>query len=168
MISLVSGGCLITINDNPKTKVMNRTIKKSISIHAPKQKVWNVLLNDETTRQWYAEFSAGTHVETDWKVGSKAVFTDNNGDGIIGKIVQNKDAELLSLEYQGAMLKGSEDYEGDMAKAVKGWMEIYKLSEINGVTELTISCDMSENYFDEMSLAWDRALQKIKTLSETR
>jgi hypothetical protein len=147
---------------------MNKTIKKSIAVNAPKQKVWEVLLNDETTRIWYAEFSAGSHAETDWKIGSKALFTDNSGDGLLGKIVENKNAEILSIEYLGAVVKGQEDYDSDMAKAVKGGMEIYKLTEINGVTELTISCDMDENWFDTMSLAWDRALQKIKALSEGR
>jgi uncharacterized protein YndB with AHSA1/START domain len=146
---------------------MNKTIKKSIAINASKEKVWEILLKDETTRIWYAEFSEGTHVDTDWNVGSKALFTDNSGDGIIGKIVENKNAELLSLEYQGAIVKGNEDYESDMARSVKGGMEIYNLAEINGVTNLTIACDMDENYFDMMSLAWDRALQKIKALSET-
>ncbi|MGZ8538381.1 MAG: SRPBCC family protein [Flavisolibacter sp.] len=145
---------------------MNKTIKKSIPIYATKEKVWEVLLNDEFTRQWYAEFSEGTHAETDWSVGSKALFTDNTGGGLIGKIIENKRAEILSVEYQGSVENGKEEYDTEMAKAVKGGMEIYKLSEINGVTDLTISCDMGEDYFDMMSLAWDKALQKIKGLSE--
>lgn len=145
---------------------MNKTIKKSIAIHASKEKVWEVLLNDEFTRQWYAEFSEGSHATTDWTIGSKALFTDNSGDGIVGKIVENKKSELLSIEYLGALEKGKEEYESEMAKAVKGGMEIYKLSEINGVTDLTISCDMSEDYYEFMSLKWDKALQKIKSFSE--
>ena len=145
---------------------MNKTIKKSIAIHAPKEKVWEVLLNDEYTRQWYAEFMEGSHAETDWKVGSKALFTDSNGSGIIGKIVENKKAELLTIEYLGAVENGKEEYDSEMAKAVKGSMEIYKLSESNGVTNLIISVDMGEEHFDFMSLAWDKALQKIKSFSE--
>ena len=145
---------------------MNKKIQKSIAINAPKEKVWDVLLKDEYTRQWYAEFSEGTHAETDWSKGSKALFTDNNGSGIVGKIVENKKAELLSIEYQGAVENGKEIYDSEMAKAVKGWMESYKLSETNGMTDLTISSDMSEDHFDFMSLAWDKALQKIRGFSE--
>ena len=145
---------------------MNKTIKKSIAIHAPKEKVWEVLLKDDYTRQWFSEFSEGTHADTDWSVGSKALFTDNTNSGMVAKIVENKKAELLSMEYLGSVENGKEEYETEMAKAVKGGMEIYKLSENNGVTDLTISCDMGEDYFDMMSLAWDRALQKIKGLSE--
>jgi uncharacterized protein YndB with AHSA1/START domain len=31
-----------------------QTIKKSITINAPREKVWEVLLQDKLTRLWYA------------------------------------------------------------------------------------------------------------------
>ena len=145
---------------------MKKTLKKSIAINASKEKVWEVLMNDEYNRQWFSEFSQDTRVETDWSIGSKALYKDNTGSGMVGKIVENKKAELLSLEYMGAIENGKEEYDSEMANAIKGGFEIYKLSEKNGVTDLTISCDMGEDYFDMMSLAWDKALQKIKRLSE--
>ena len=144
----------------------SKTIKKSIDINAPKEKVWDVLLNDKYTRIWYAEFSEGSHAETDWKLGSKAVFTDGSGCGMVGRIVENKPAEVISVEYEGTIINGVEDYESEMSKAVKGTRETYKLSEKNGVTHLDISCEMGEEYFDMMSAAWDRALQKIKGFAE--
>lgn len=143
-----------------------QTIKKSIEINAPKEKVWNVLLNDKFTRIWYAEFSEGSHAETDWEIGSKAIFKDNSKSGIIGKIIENKANEVLSIEYEGILTDGKEDYESEDAAAVKGWLETYHLSEKNGVILLSIECDMPEKYFDTMSEAWQNALQKIKELSE--
>ena len=145
-----------------------QTIKKSIELNAPKEVVWNVLFNDEFTRIWYSEFSEGSHAQTDWKVGSKAVFTDNSNCGLIGKIIANRPFELLSVEYTGQLLNGAEDYDSDIAKDIKGGLESYRLSEQNGKTHLSIECDMGEDFFDLMSQAWGRALQKIKQLTESQ
>lgn len=51
-----------------------RTIEKSIKINAPKEKVWEVLVNNDLNQTWYAVFSEGTFAETDWKIGSKVIF----------------------------------------------------------------------------------------------
>lgn len=144
-----------------------QTVKKSIQIKAPKERVWEVLLNDQFTRIWYAEFSKGSHAETDWRVGSKAVFKDDSNTGIIGTIVANAPFELLSLEYTGVVTPNGEDYDGDMAKQLKGGLETYRLSEQNDVTQLSIECDMPESMFESMSLAWDNALQTLRKLSES-
>ena len=143
-----------------------QTIKKSIAIHAPKETVWEILLNDKFTRIWYAEFSEGSHADTDWKLGSKAVFTDNKGCGIVGKIIANKPGEIISIEYDGVINDGIEDYESETAKQVKGGIETYHLSEKKGITELSIECDMGAEYFEMMSQAWDKAVLKIKSLAE--
>lgn len=143
-----------------------KVIIKSIEIKAPKEKVWNVLLDDKSTRIWYAAFSEGTHAKTDWEVGSKALFVDNSNCGMVSKVIVNNPGEMLSIEHQGIIMDGKEDYESEMAKAIKGGREIYLLSATNGITNLSIESDMAEEMFESMSLSWDKALQKIKELSE--
>ena len=143
-----------------------QTIKKEIAIDAPKEIVWQVLLNDEFTRQWYEAFSPGSHAETDWQVGSKAVFTDNTCSGLVSRIVENKQYEVIAMEFEGAVDKGVEDYDSSMANAIRGGKEIYRLSEESGSTQLSIAADMDENYFEMMSAAWDKALEQLKTLAE--
>lgn len=145
-----------------------KRIKMSIEINAPKEKVWEVLLNDQYTRQWYAEFSEGSHAETDWKEGSKAVFTDNTHSGLISKVTKNKPFEVFSLEYQGVVMAGEEDYESQVAKEIKGGLEAYQLSEMEGKTTLNIESDMGDEYFDSMSASWEKALKKVKQLSEKK
>ncbi|MEI9912589.1 MAG: hypothetical protein WDO71_24880 [Bacteroidota bacterium] len=50
-------------------------INFSISINAPKEKVWQVLWNDSSYRQWTSAFSEGSYVVTDnWKEGTKILF----------------------------------------------------------------------------------------------
>jgi len=145
-----------------------QTIKKSIDIKAPKEKVWDVMLNYKFTRIWYAEFSEGSHAETDWKLGSKAMFKDSSESGLVGKVIANKPYEVISVEYEGIVIAGIEDYKSESANNVKGGFETYRLKEKDDVTYLSIECDMSEEYFESMSSAWEKALKKVKELSEAK
>ena len=133
---------------------------------ASKEKVWDVLLQDQFNRLWYAEFSEGTYAETDWQVGSKAVFIDQSGNGLLSKVVINQPHAVLSLEHQGMINNGTEDYESADAQAMKGTHETYRLTEKDGVTQLAIELDMGAEYYDFMAAAWEKALQKIKELAE--
>lgn len=142
---------------------MNKAIKKSVDIPASPARVWDVLTQDQHTRNWYSEFSPGSHAQTDWKEGSKAFFTDDSGNGLVGIVSESRPGEKLSLEYHSMLMNGSEDNE--MSERVKGTRESYTLSGDDSHTRLDVYCDMDEEYFDSMSEAWDRALQKIKELA---
>ena len=145
-----------------------KTIKKSIEINTPAGQVWDVLFQEKYSKIWYNEFSPGTYAETDWKLGSKVIFKNENGDGMVGKIVANTPNEILSIEFDGMVNKNIEDYESDDAKTTKGTHETYKLSTKGDTTLLNIEADMVEEYFDSMSTMWDNALQKIKELAEAK
>lgn len=145
-----------------------RTIKKSIVLEAPRETLWDVLFNDKFTRSWYGEFSEGCIADTDWKLGSKAIFSDNSKSGLIGKIIINNPPEILTVEYSGFYTNGVEDYESEIAQDIKGALETYRLTERDGKTQLEVEVDMGEDFFDSMSEAWDRALEKIKTFSESQ
>ncbi|MBC3542256.1 SRPBCC domain-containing protein [Rufibacter sediminis] len=144
----------------------NTTIKKEIAIKAPRARVWEVLLNDEFNRVWLAAFSEGSHAVTDWKLGSKVIYQDASACGMVGMIVQHTPPEVLSVEYEGLLVNGEEDTQSDDAKAVQGGLETYQLLPMASGTQLLIESDMSPEYFDMMSAAWDVALLKIKELSE--
>ena len=144
-----------------------QTIRKAIEINASTEKVWEVLIADSYNRIWFAEFSEGTFAETDWQVGSKAVFTDHSNTGIIGKIMVNEPRQALVVEYTGIVKDGTEDYESEGAQSVIGSYESYFLTDKNGSTHLAIEADMGPKYFDMMSNAWQRALEKIKELAES-
>jgi len=145
----------------------NKRIKKSIQISAPKEKVWDVLFTDHYTRIWYKAFGEGSRADTDWEVGSKAIFSDDSNSGLIGEVIVNQPNEKLSVEYKGILNNDQEDYDSELAKEVKGGRETYHISEKEGGTYLEIESDMAPEYFDEMSEAWDNALEKVKTLSES-
>ena len=143
-----------------------RTIKQSIEIAAPRERVWDVLLQDDTYRQWTAEFIEGSYAETDWQPGSKAVFRDPAGNGMIGRIVASERPERVDIEYDGLLVAGREDYDSPEAREIKGARETYRLIEQGGSTRLTVESGMAEPYYAEMSEAWVRALDKAKALAE--
>lgn len=145
-----------------------KTIKKSIEINASKEKVWEVLTADKYTRVWYAEFHPESHAETDWQLGSKAAFVDNEGSGMLGVISANEPNKYLEIEFSGMVMKGKEDVESDMAKEFKGEHESYKLTEKDGVIILDISAVMIDEMYDEMLNLWDKALAKFKELAEAK
>ena len=143
-------------------------IKKQISINAKAERVWEVLFQDKYTRIWYEEFSKGSYAETDWQQGSKAVFKDSTQNGIVGKIAVNKPYQQLSIEYTGVIKDGVENYTNDEAQKVKGSHEVYYLANLDDHTLLSVECDMPEEYFETMAAAWDKALEKIKDLAESK
>jgi uncharacterized protein YndB with AHSA1/START domain len=148
----------------------SKKIEKAIDIQAAPEKVFHTLVDDQCTRQWFAAFGNGVegpHAETDWQTGSKAVFTDNSGGGMIARVVENKPPTSLIVEYTGLLSNGVEDYDSEGAKAVQGGREVYHLTSQGGTTRLAIESDMSAEYYDMMNTAWDAALQTIKTLAES-
>ena len=144
----------------------NKKITGEINIAAPREKVWHVLLDDASTRAWYAAFGQGSSAKTDWSLGSKAIFTSDDNCGLIGTIASNEPNTLLAVEYTGVMTNGQEEYESKEAQQVKGGREVYRLSGSDGHTTLAIECDMAPEMYDYMHAAWQKALQKIKELAE--
>lgn len=144
-----------------------RTIAQSIEIQAPRERVWDVLVQDETYRQWAAEFMPGSYAETDWQAGSKAAFRDSRGSGVIGRIVTSERPEYLDIEYDGLLVNDREDLESSDAIEMKGAHETYRLTEQSGTTHLAIESGMSEAYYADMNEAWVRALRKVKELAES-
>ncbi|WP_207434350.1 SRPBCC family protein [Sabulibacter ruber] len=143
-------------------------IKKDIAINASPEKVWDVLTRDELVRLWYASFSEGAYAETDWQEGSKVVFKDETNNGMVARVVSNKPHELLAVEYEGLLSNGQEDTTSEEAKAVQGGRETYQLTQKDGITQMAISTDMTPEYYEMMSTAWDSALAKIKELAENQ
>ncbi|GGK82309.1 SRPBCC domain-containing protein [Rufibacter glacialis] len=142
------------------------TIKNGIEINAPAAKVWDVLLQDHYVRQWYAAFSEGAYADTDWKLGSKVLFTDHTQNGMIGKVVEHTPHQVLSVQYEGLLVNGEEDTQSEGAQAVQGGLETYRLKETAQGTQIAVEGDMSPEYYDMMVESWDKALLKIKELAE--
>jgi uncharacterized protein YndB with AHSA1/START domain len=141
--------------------------KYKITIDAPKEKVWNTLWGNDTYPQWTSAFAEGSRAETDWKKGSKVLFVDGKGSGIVSTIAENKPNEYMSFEHLAVMKDGKveEGKENEWA----GSFENYTLKSVDGKTELTIdmiSENLSQEMVDYFRAIWPKALDKLKALAE--
>lgn len=138
----------------------------SISINAPREKVWSTLFGEKTYPEWTSAFSEGSQVTTDWKKGSKAVFHDGKGNGMVARIADNVPNEFLSIEHLGEIIDGKEDTTSDKVKQWAGAHENYTLKQKNGTTDLVIDMDITEEFAEMFSQIWPKALKKVKEISE--
>jgi Activator of Hsp90 ATPase homolog 1-like protein len=138
-----------------------KKIKFKTAINASKEKVWNVLFGLKTYPEWTAVFAEGSQVETDWKKGSRAVFGDGKGNGMVAVINENIPYQYLSIKHIGEIKDGKEE--------LHHWgesFENYTLNEKNGQTELLIDMDMIEEWVDFFQETWPKALAKVKEIAE--
>ena len=141
-------------------------VKNNIAINASPEKIWDVLWSDGSYRKWTSVFAEGSRAETDWKKGSKVLFHDGKGDGMVSTIIENIPNEFMSIKHLGEVKNGIEDTASEKVKQWAGAMESYTLKEINGKTELNVDMDIAEEYKDYFLTTWPKALEKIKQLAE--
>ncbi|HYE22499.1 MAG TPA: SRPBCC domain-containing protein [Verrucomicrobiae bacterium] len=139
----------------------------SVVINAPKEKVWNTMLNQDTYKDWTEPFMAGSHYVGDWNEGSKILFLAPDKDsgkmsGMISRIKENRPYEYISIEHLGEVRDGEED----ISKGWEGATENYTFKETDGATEVLVDMDTLEQYKDMFNDIWPKALNKLKELAE--
>ena len=137
-----------------------------IDIQAPKEKVWHVLWNDVTYREWTSVFSPGSCAETDWKKGSKVLFLDGKGDGMVSVIAENIPHSFMSFKHLGTIIKGKEDLNSEGVQSWAGAEENYTLNSTNGKTELVVDIDVTDDFSDYFKDTFPKALDKVRALAE--
>ena len=88
---------------------MSATLKFQANINAPKEKVWEILWNDQTYRKWTAAFTEGSHAESDWNEGSKILFLSPKGDGMFSVIDKKIPNEQMTFRHLGEIKNGVEE-----------------------------------------------------------
>ena len=141
-----------------------------IDINAPKEKVWNTMLQDKTYRMWTEAFTEGSYYSGDWNKGSKILFlalgADGKTGGMVSRIKDNKLHEFISIEHLGEVVDGVEDTTSDRVKVWAGALENYTFKDKNGKTELIVDMDINAEYKEMFEGMWPKALQKLKSLCE--
>jgi uncharacterized protein YndB with AHSA1/START domain len=142
-------------------------LKFETSIDAPKEKVWDVLLQDETYRQWTTPFCEGSYYEADnLQPGSKVKFLSPQGEGMVSRVAVHKPNEEISFEHLGVVKDGKEDTESEAVKEWKGSRETYRVKPHHAGTQLQIEQDIDSKHAPMFTTMWQAALQKVKELSE--
>lgn len=142
----------------------------SITINAPKETVWNTMLDKKSYREWTSIFMPGSFYEGSWDKGSKILFLapDETGktSGMVSRVKESRKYEYVSIEHLGFVENGKEDTTSEAVKSWAGALENYTFKESNGKTNVLVDMDTSEEYKDMFLDTWPKALEKLKTLSE--
>jgi hypothetical protein len=136
-----------------------------IDIDAPRNKVWKVLWDDASYRQWTSLFHEGSYMVTNGKEGDKVHFLAPGGSGMYSEIARNIPEEFMSFRHLGVVKDGKEVPSGG-TEAWVGAMENYTLEETNGKTTVIVDMDIEETELEHFSDVFPKALQKVKELSE--
>jgi uncharacterized protein YndB with AHSA1/START domain len=146
-------------------------LRQKVFINASRARVWDVMLADDTYREWTSAFHPGSYYKGDWSEGSKILFLgpgdDGGGEGgMVSRIRENRPHEFISVEHLGIVHNGVEDTESDAAKAWAPAYENYTFADSNGGTELTIEMDIQSEQKENFEKLWADALSRLKTIAE--
>ncbi len=134
--------------------------KAAVSINAPVSKVWNALTNPDLIKQYLF----GTHVTTDWKVGSPITYEgvwEGKAYKDKGKILQIEPNKLLVSMFWSA-LSGLPDVPENYQTVH------YELAPEGRGTKLTLTQDNNATQADadHSTQNWSMVLDGMKQLLE--
>ena len=138
----------------------------AVDINAPREKVWQVLWNDDTYRKWTSAFHEGSHAVSDWNEGSRIQFLGPDGSGMYSRIATKIPNEFMSFEHLGIVKDGKELPPDEETKKWEGAHENYTLKKTNAGTRLEVELDIAEEYESMFKEMFPRALSKVKEISE--
>lgn len=137
----------------------------SITINAPREKVWEALWEESNYRKWTSVFSEGSHAQSDWREGSKILFLDGAGSGMVSEIAKKKEPEFMSFRHLGEVKDGIEDLS---KKSWAGALENYTLKQKGNQTQLTVNHDVTDDFADYFENTFPKALAKVKEIAEEK
>lgn len=149
-------------------------LQYSVVINAPKEKVWETMLNKDTYEKWTDVFMSGSNYVGDWDEGSKILFLapDEIGkeSGMVSRIKENRRYEYISIESLGLVSNGEEDISSQEAKEWAGSLENYTFKDVDGKTELLVDLisdgDVDPEMLEMSEKTWPKALSILKKLAE--
>lgn len=91
-------------------------------INASPEKLWHVMLDDATYREWASAFMPGSHYVGGWNKGDKIQFLssfEGKLGGMTSEIAESRPYEFVSIHHLGVVQDGKEDTTSEEAKS---WM----------------------------------------------
>ena len=95
---------------------MKKTLHFETLIDAPKETVWDTMLQSPTYEAWTTEFCEGSHFKGSWDEGAEIRFLDPNGNGMISVIEKNVPYEFVSIKHIGVIQNGADDFDSEQAR----------------------------------------------------
>jgi uncharacterized protein YndB with AHSA1/START domain len=145
-------------------------IRFEIEIDAPAEKVYRIMLDNNTYNEWTSVFNPSSRYEGSWDKGAKLRFvgTDKDGkvEGMVSKVRENIPNRYVSIEHYGMVSDGQEIVSGPEIQSWAGSQENYFFEEKDGKTKLTIELDSNAEFKLYFSDTYPKALEKLKEICE--
>jgi uncharacterized protein YndB with AHSA1/START domain len=138
----------------------------SCFIQAPPSKVWAIMLDPESYKEWTSAFCEGSYYEGSWEQGGRIRFLGPGENGIASVIAENRPHEFISIRHLAAVEKGVEIADSETVKSWSGALENYTFIFAGGGTELNIELDVDPAWEQMMTDSWPKALARLKALCE--
>ena len=138
-------------------------LKFDIKINASPEKVWSVLWDEFSFRQWTSAFCEGSFYKGNLEEGSKIQFLDPENNGMFSKVVKIIPSKEMVFLHLGEIFSGVE--------TPMNWenaTESYFLDGDDEFTLLRLEVNSSEEFKDFFEEKTPLALQNVKHLSENQ
>jgi len=133
------------------------------AINAPKSRVHQLMLADNSYREWTSAFAEGSCYQGTWDKGAKILFGDGQGSGMSARIAEHRPTEFVSIE----MLAEVRDGVTDVPRQWHDLFENYTFSEVSGITTLKVDISgIPAEWAEYLNAAWPKALAKLKMICE--
>lgn len=143
-----------------------KTLTFETTIQAPRQRVWDTLIGEQTYPAWTAAFSEGSYFTGSWDEGARIQFRSPGGDGMSSVIAENRLHEFISIRHLGMIEKGVEDTTSEKVRAWAPAHENYRLADAPGGCRLTVTLDTAPDWEQYMQDAFPKALGSLKAMCE--
>lgn len=126
-------------------------------INAPQAEVWKAITDPDMTQQYFY----GTRVDSEWKEGGRIDYLQGDGS-------KASEGTILSIE-EGSRIDFTFQAMWDPDLVAEGpCREVWALSELNGMTELTIELyDAGDKTLDDFVNGFPYIVSGMKSLVET-
>jgi hypothetical protein len=145
-----------------------KRIQFSTIIAAPVSRVFELMIEPQTYRQWTSAFMEGSCFEGSWQQGQRIRFLGPGGDGMVSEIAENRRDEFISIRHLGFVAQGVEDTTSEAARAWAGAYENYTFAATPEGTLLRVDQDVAAEVESDLAEAWPKALARLKALCEER
>lgn len=135
----------------------------NIQINAEPEKVWSILWDDFSFRQWTSAFTEGSFYQGNLEENSIIKFLDPQNNGMFSKIVKLVPNEEIIFLHLGEIYNGVE--------APQNWgdaTERYILTENENITDLKVEIQTSDEFKTFFEEKFPNALLNVKHLSENQ
>ncbi len=144
-----------------------KKLEFKINIDAGPKKVWDIMLNPITYKEWVNVSWPNSHYEGEWKEGENIRFVSKSGAGTLANLIECVPHKYIMARHTAVInADGTEDRDSETAKGWIGTTESYAFTGNGNSTELKTEIQTNPDWEKMFNEGWPNAMVKLKELCE--